>query len=357
MSQALAKQAQTVAELFHKNAQKVQTRLAGVIDPNQFMAVALTSIHKNPKLLQCDANTLLSTLYQSASLGLYLDDVRGEAYPVPFWNSKRNTFECQLIVGYKGFIKLFHMSGGVSDVSARLVYDKEAFDVEYGETTKIKHSPKPPKTRGKEIVAAYAIATMKDGTKHVELLWGEEIEAIRARSPGGKPRDDKKKGPPSVWDTDKEAMYLKSPVRKLAKFIPIGKLGQAAALDELADAGRATYEPVLEGEIVIPDTPTLPDKTEYDPEKSTTEAPQDERIGKVDAKEAPPEGSMDWYQDKVKKAGRLAGKTDGAIRSAMGRATKELTNEEDCIAALKVLLTSYNELPPEAPEAQGEFGV
>ena len=66
---------------------------------------------------------------------------------------------------------------------------------------------------------------------------------------------------------------------------------------------------------------------------------------------------MDWYQGKVKVAGKVAGKTDGAIRSAMARATKDLTTEEDCVEALKVLLTSYNELPPDAPEAQGEFGV
>jgi recombination protein RecT len=88
--------------------------------------VAMTSIQRNPRLLDCDRRSLMCSIMQSCQLGLEPDDVRGLAYLVPF--KDHGVLKCQLIPGYRGLQLLGLQTEGVHDIYSRLVHAKDQFE-------------------------------------------------------------------------------------------------------------------------------------------------------------------------------------------------------------------------------------
>jgi recombination protein RecT len=100
----------------------------------------------------------------------------GQALLIPFENRKKNTVECQFIIGYKGLIDLVRRSGQVSTIEARTVFQNDVFDFEYGMDSKLVH--KPALTgRGKPI-AFYGVAKLKDGGNSFLVMSVEEMRNI-----------------------------------------------------------------------------------------------------------------------------------------------------------------------------------
>jgi recombination protein RecT len=230
-----------------------QTSIAKAIPDNwmsaqRFTRAVLSLVQRQPKLLEADQRTLVGAVLQAAQLGLEPDPLVGETWFVPF---KGNV---QLIIGYKGLLKLAWRSGMLGSVAAHAVRDGDVFDYQLGTRPKITH--KPAIKRG-EIVAVYATAKLTTGSSQFHVMTKEEVDAVRRRS---RSRDD---GP---WVTDYEAMALKTALRRLCKLLPtsthIAPLARAVALDEQAEVGidqhhgeafgDATGEPVdaefVEGE-------------------------------------------------------------------------------------------------------------
>jgi recombination protein RecT len=206
---------------------------------DQFLRVALTTITKNRDLLQCTQASVLGCLIQSAQLGLQVDGLLGEAYLIPFnnkqWDGSKHK-ECQLIIGYRGFMKLGRNSGEVSTFKACTVYHGDKFVITDGLEPRLEHekSETPPDfSKGFEnaVRGAYAIARMKDGSVSFVFLWKWEIDRARNAS---KAKDSKT----SPWTTHYPEMCEKTAIRRLAKYMPQSPdLQRAAILDELADAG------------------------------------------------------------------------------------------------------------------------
>jgi recombination protein RecT len=219
----------TIRDLLAKNRNAIEAALPQVVTVDRFIRIALTTVQRNPRLLRADGRSLLGAIVEAAQLGLIVDNVLGEAYLVPFWDKNSKKYLVVMMPGYRGFIKLAHRSGGVSAIFARVVYENEPFRVIHGMETKIQHKPMPPGERGERVVAAYAVARLKDGTYQPELMWEDEIMAIRARSRA------KDEGP---WVTYTDEMRKKTVLRRLAKNLPLStEWSRAAALDEAREAG------------------------------------------------------------------------------------------------------------------------
>ena len=221
----------TLLERFKGKIAEVLPKHVGV---DRLVRTTMLCITQNPKLLQCDSKSFLRSVMQSASLGLELGTVLQLAYLVPFWNSSRNCLECQFIPGYRGLIDLARRSGQVADVYARIVYEKEKCEIEEGTLHGIKHTPLPPSKRGEKRVGAYAVARGREGrVLGWEWMWAEEIEAIRKKS-----LDQKKNPKDNPWNTHEEEMWKKSPVRRLAKWLPLSpEFQRAASIDEYQEEG------------------------------------------------------------------------------------------------------------------------
>jgi recombination protein RecT len=231
--QLAVKQASTIRAMLEKSKGQIAMALPKHLNADRIIRVAMTSIQRTPMLLECDPVTLIGAVIQSSQLGLEPDGILGHAYLVPFRNTKKNRMEVQFIPGYKGLIDLARRSGQVNRISAHVVYENEAFIMEFGTKEVLEHKPMPPSQRGKR-KGVYAVAVLKDGSAHFEWLWDEEIESVKRQSKAAN------FGP---WKTHEDEMVRKTAIRRLVKYLPLSvELAKAAAVDELADAGVSTED-------------------------------------------------------------------------------------------------------------------
>ncbi len=231
----------TIRDLLLARKKQIAMALPKHMDPDRLLRISMTSIQRNPSLLECDPRTLLSVIIQCAQLGLEPDDVMGKAYLVPFKNNKKGTTDVQLIIGYRGLIDLAMRSGSVEAIQARIVYENEPF--EFVDGVSIKHRPLPPSKRGGKL-GVYAVARLKSGTILYEFLWAEEVEAVKKQSKSYSSKS-------SPWHTHEEEMWKKTAIRRLAKYLPLSvEFQKAAIVDEYQEAGIDTREFFFDEEVV-----------------------------------------------------------------------------------------------------------
>jgi recombination protein RecT len=235
---------QTIQDVLHN--ENVRSALAEVLPNNlsatRFARIAMSSLRRNPKLLQCNPSSFLSALLQSAALGLEPDTALGHCYLIPYGK------EATLVVGYQGYIDLAYRSGAVTSIHANVVREGEEFEWSEGSNPYINHKPsvQPSVYRQgsalylstSQVTHAYAVAQLLGGGHIQVVMMKAEIDAIKSRSRASHD------GP---WITDPIAMFKKTAIRQLRKFIPMSPqaraLHMAAALDEQVESGLSqTFE-------------------------------------------------------------------------------------------------------------------
>ena len=200
---------QTVQSLIMKMKDQFALALPKHVSPDRFTRVALTIYNKTPKLKECTPQSLLACLMDCSSLGLEPDGRK--AHLIPYGN------QCTLIIDYKGLVELARRSGDIGDIHADVVYEKDFFDFQFGNDSRLVH--KPVLVGGGKPVAAYSYVRLKDGTPSFEVMPVEAIEAIRGRSKASK------SGP---WVTDWAEMAKKTVFRRHSKWLPLSSEFQEA---------------------------------------------------------------------------------------------------------------------------------
>lgn len=199
---------------------------------DRMIGLAILATTQQPKLLECTPASVLQSVMQASQLGLEINGTLGHAYLVPYGRV------CQLIPGYRGMIYLAKLSGALTAAEARVVYDGELFEVDYGTAPRIIHRPRFDLPRADDnISAAYFVATLPDGGKQFEVMSRDEIDRIRARS---------KASGSGPWVTDFGEMARKTPTRRAIKYLPVSnpeearKLAMALELDTRNEVGVVT---------------------------------------------------------------------------------------------------------------------
>lgn len=227
MSEIVTRQAKinNIRSLLTSEGVKAQIAMVAPkhLTPERITRIAMTSIQRTPKLLECTQESLLGALLTCTQLGLEPDSVSGRAYLIPYGKN------CQLIVGYRGLMELARRSGEIQTLDARVVYKHDDFDFAFGATPVLRHKPTFLTHDRGDVVAAYAVAIMRNGASQFEVMSRDEIEGIRKRSQAGND------GP---WVTDWNEMARKTVMRRLCKYLPSSpELSQAVTLDEQAERG------------------------------------------------------------------------------------------------------------------------
>ncbi|AMM44497.1 RecT-like DNA pairing protein [Arthrobacter phage BarretLemon] len=176
----------------------------------QLVRDALTVIRQTPKLLECDKASLLGSLMTCAQLGLRPGvGALGHAYVIPFKG------QAQFILGYQGMLELANRSNEVEGTVARMVYENDVFQVDYG-SDKLTHIPAMT-GRGK-VIGYYAKFYRKGSDRPVfEWMSVADAEEHRDKFAMAKTRDGRIVGP---WVQHFDSMALKTVVRKLFKWMP-----------------------------------------------------------------------------------------------------------------------------------------
>jgi len=198
------KKQKTIFDVIQAGAKQFATALPKHINSDRFVRIAITTIRQNPKLAQCNQESLLGALMVSAQLGLE-PGVLGQCYLIPYGR------ECQFQIGYKGMIELLRRSGQLKDIYAYSVYENDEFEMTYGLNRDLKHKPNL-QDRG-NFIGCYCVAVLKDDARAFEYMTKEEIEAH-----GKKFSKTYGNGP---WKSDFEAMAHKTVVKKMLKWLPV----------------------------------------------------------------------------------------------------------------------------------------
>lgn len=220
---------ETIRQLLDKAAPSIKAVLPKHLTVERLTKVALGVTARRPELLACSPRSLVLAVMQAAELGLDVGGLLGESYLVPYGDT------VQLIVGYRGLVKLARQSGSLATMEAHVVHDRDAFDLEYGLEPRLVHKPFLTGDRG-AIVSVYAIARFKDGGRQADAMSRGDVDLIKARSKAGN------SGP---WVTDYAEMAKKTIVRRLCKYVPLSP-ELARALEHEAAIDEGVRSPVLD---------------------------------------------------------------------------------------------------------------
>jgi len=219
-----------VRAMLEKLKPQIALALPRHMTPDRMSRVAMTAILRTPKLLDCDPTSLAGAIVTCSQLGLEPDPLLGQAYLIPFRNTRRGVFEVVVIPGYKGLMKLARNSGEIATIDAHPVAERDKFSYNYGLKPDLYHSPTLHDPG--EVIAYYAVATFKSGGGQFIVMSHQQMEEHRDKFSRAAERGD------SPWQTDFDAMALKTCIRLMVKFLPSSvELQQAASLDETVEAG------------------------------------------------------------------------------------------------------------------------
>jgi len=249
---------QRVKKLSHQLEQRAPEMVKALpshIDIAKFQRTIVTAVQTDPSLLDCDRQSLILSCMKAAQDGL-LPDKREAALVVFTRNVKDGNNwikvrEVQYMPMVYGLRKKILQSGEVQDITAKVVYRREVeegfFIYEEGTDSMLRHRPMLDLTADDatddNIVAAYSMATYKDGTKSYEVMRRFEIDKVREASQTGATRD--KKGQPrnssGPWVDWYPEQAKKTVMRRHSKTLPMsGDLVDVEARDDSLYAGSAS---------------------------------------------------------------------------------------------------------------------
>lgn len=225
---ALKQNVDTVRALLDQMRPQFALALPKHLTIDRLLRVTMTTIQNNPRLLDCDRQSLFAAVMTSAQIGLEPDGILGHAYLVPFGK------KVQFIPGYKGLLKLARNSGEISTIQSHEVRANDFFEFAYGINEKLEH--KPAEGERGEIKYFYAYAKYKDGGHIFEVMTRAEVDAVRDNSEAYKAFKAKRiKSTP--WDSDYVQMGRKTPIRRLANYLPLS-VQRAAVIETAYESGK-----------------------------------------------------------------------------------------------------------------------
>lgn len=210
----------SLATIIKQMQPEIQRALPKGMDGDRVARLALTVLRQSEmqakqagkphmSLAACSPASFAGSLLTAAALGLE-PGINGEAYLVPY---KR---ECQLIIGYQGYAKLFWQNPLARHLDAQAVYENDEFDYAYGTAPFLTH--KPARGDRGQVVAYYAVATLSTGGSSFVVLTPEEVKKLR----GGKVGTSGNIDDPMKW------MERKTALRQLIKTLPRSTMLNAA---------------------------------------------------------------------------------------------------------------------------------
>jgi recombination protein RecT len=207
----------------------------------QFTRVLLTSIAKQPKLIECQPTSIVQAAFEAAALGLRIDSVLGHAYLVPFRDGQRGVTLAQLMIGYRGYQELAHRSGKIELLAGYAVREHDAYEWDEGAESYLRYRKRVDGPRG-ELLAAIGMARLI-GARYplVQSLTREEVYKRRDVSKGYQSAL-RYKNDDNPWIQWPDEMWAKTAIRHIAKQVPMSpEMQHVAAREEARERGEHVH--------------------------------------------------------------------------------------------------------------------
>jgi recombination protein RecT len=213
-------QVNPVAVLRHQldhMSDEFKAALPAQIPVERFARVLMTAVQNNPELLyEVERRSLWNAAMRAAQDGL-LPDGREGAIVVRRDRQRGKVAGWQPMIA--GIRKKARNSGEIAAWDAHVVCAGDSFQFQLGDNPQVHHSYDLTTPRG-EIIGAYSVCIMKDGTKSYEVMSIDEIHAIRDKTDAWKAfQAGKIKSTP--WAEYEGEMARKTVARRHSKVLPM----------------------------------------------------------------------------------------------------------------------------------------
>ena len=191
------------------------------VPQERFRAAVFLHLTQSPKLVECDAMTVLDCCIRAAADGL-LPGL--ECFFLPFKG------KASYVRHYQGLLKVLDRTGRVKRAFAHPVYEGDTFAMDYG-SDQFSHIPylvldrEPGKIR-----FYYGVIITTDGVPHVQPVALDYIETVRKRAPGGEQE---------AWKYHGVEMARKTALKYACKYVQLTADVQALLADEEAQIPAA----------------------------------------------------------------------------------------------------------------------
>jgi recombination protein RecT len=242
----------TLRRLFDQQKPELVKLLPPGMSAERLLRIALTECVKNPKLLECTAESWALAVQECAAQGLYPDSGLGYMYLIPRNNTKKGCMEVDAQRGYQGDIQLARNTGEIADIYAEVVHAKDTYKVTKGLNRNIVHEPYDGDEDPGALRGVYAVAKLKSGEGAFVTLTPRDVARHKASA-----KDADK--PYSPWRTSEEAMWRKTAIHELFKWIPKSSEALQLAAGSIAAEGRTIETTAIDlGSVALPMEETAP---------------------------------------------------------------------------------------------------
>ncbi|MGW6456320.1 recombinase RecT [Streptomyces sp. NPDC055078] len=203
------------------------------IDVKAFLSAVRAAL---PGLVYCTPASLRQALLTCARFGLVPDGRHAVI--------KREGKTAVFVPMAQGYVELMYRSGRVGSVHVGMIHENDEWNYEPTAPAPLDFTHRPAVTKSKKdrgpAILAYAFCWMASGARsQVIMLSREDAEAIRDEYSSAYRRAVESGKADSFWHTDFDAMWQKSPLRRLHKVVPMSaELVALLKADEAGDAGE-----------------------------------------------------------------------------------------------------------------------
>jgi recombination protein RecT len=244
----------TILELLESLKPQIALALPKHLTPERMVRIAITCLRTNPKLAECEPQTILASVMLASQLGLE-PGVLGQCFLVPYKKT------CTLVPGWLGILDLVSRAGKATAWTGA-VYNGDEFSWALGDRPYVTHRPCGDET---QLTHVYAVARTRGSDYPIIEVWPME-KIVKHRSRFNKVGDQH-------YSYNHFEMYARKVVLLQAlKYVPRSiELSTAFNLDAQAEMGTQHLEikdvpDFIEGKVVAEETP------EFSTDKPTEQA-------------------------------------------------------------------------------------
>ena len=159
----IAKRPITILEKLESMQPQIAMSLPKHLTPERMIRIAITCLRTNPKLAECEPQSILASVMLASQLGLE-PGVLGQSFLVPYKKT------CTLVPGWLGILDLVNRAGKATAWTGA-VYKGDEFDWALGDKPYVTHRPCGDET---QLTHVYAIARVKGSDYPIIEVWPME---------------------------------------------------------------------------------------------------------------------------------------------------------------------------------------
>jgi|ERR1700678_360968 recombination protein RecT len=162
----LQKKPISILEKLESMKPQIAMALPRHLTPERMVRIAITCLRTNPKLAECDAQSVLASVMLASQLGLE-PGVLGQCFLVPYKDHKTKQMVCTLVPGWLGILDLVNRAGKATAWTGE-VYAGDHFEWALGDKPFVTHRPCGDETT---LTHVYAIARTKGSEYPIIEVW------------------------------------------------------------------------------------------------------------------------------------------------------------------------------------------